>query len=422
MPTRIAALLLASATGLALLAPPAQAAPARRISYTAWDSTTRLAQGTTSGTEVTDGVIRLSTPAGVSGGQEFGRWTSPWRDLAFGFTELIASWEARTPRATSVVVEVRGRDAAGRTSSWDTLGTWARDDTHLRRTSSGPQTDDLASVAYDTWESHDSDGLTSFQLRVTLRRPQGARAVPTVDVIGAVASRLPSTSDVSTSTPNKKSGALGTVLDVPRYSQMAHAGTYPEYDGGGAAWCSPTSLTMVLDYLGALPRPSSYAWVKDGHPDPVVVQVARQVYDVGLGGAGNWPFNTAYAATRVGTDATEGGGGAFVTRLRSLRQVELFIAAGLPVITSVRFGPGRLSGAPINSTNGHLMVVVGFTEDGDVVVNDPASPTRSGVRRTYDRGQFEDAWITRSGSAGSGGIAYLVHDATRPLPGHATNW
>ena len=40
-------------------------------------------------------------------------------------------------------------------------------------------------------------------------------------------------------------------------------------------------------------------------------------------------------------------------------------------------------------------MVVGFTQTGDVVVNDPAAQTRAGVRRTYDRGQFEDAWLKR---------------------------
>jgi hypothetical protein len=34
-------------------------------------------------------------------------------------------------------------------------------------------------------------------------------------------------------------------LNVPRYSQMTHRGHYPQY-GGGQAWCSPTSLSMLL--------------------------------------------------------------------------------------------------------------------------------------------------------------------------------
>ena len=197
---------------------------------------------------------------------------------------------------------------------------------------------------------------------------------------------------------------------MPRYSQMVHRGDYPQYDGGGEAWCSPTRPTMVLRYYDALPRAPAYSWVRDGYPDPVVAHVARVTYDTAFGGTGNWPFNTAYAAPATGS--------AFVTRLRSLREAERFIAAGIPLVASVRSASGELRGAPISSTNGHLLVVVGFTRSGDVVVNDPAASSSSGVRRTYDRGQFEDAWLKRyaSGSGGSGGLVYVVHDATHPLP------
>ena len=62
-----------------------------------------------------------------------------------------------------------------------------------------------------------------------------------------------------------------------------------------------------------------------------------------------------------------------MTRLRSLRQAERFIVAGIPLVASISFGPGELDGAPISSTNGHLLVIVGFRRNGDVVVNDPAA-------------------------------------------------
>jgi hypothetical protein len=50
------------------------------------------------------------------------------------------------------------------------------------------------------------------------------------------------------------------------------------------------------------------------------------------------------------------------------------------------------------------------------------------VRRTYDRGQFEDAWLKRYSSGGSlrgsGGLVYVVRDDAHPLParGHNRNW
>jgi hypothetical protein len=63
-----------------------------------------------------------------------------------------------------------------------------------------------------------------------------------------------------------------------------------------------------------------------------------------------------------------------------------------------------------------------------VVVNDPAARTRAGVRRTYSRAQFEDAWLKRYPShgtmRGSGGLAYVIRDGAHPVPARngATNW
>jgi hypothetical protein len=56
-------------------------------------------------------------------------------------------------------------------------------------------------------------------------------------------------------------------------------------------------------------------------------------------------------------------------------------------------------------------VIVGFTSTGDPVVNDPAASSDAGVRRTYDRGQFENAWLRKSG-----GAAYVITDDAHPLP------
>ena len=90
--------------------------------------------------------------------------------------------------------------------------------------------------------------------------------------------------------------------------------------------------------------------MNDSYADPWVDHVARVVYDYGYEGAGNWAFNTAYAAILTGN--------AFVTRLASLREAERFIRAGIPLAASISFGRGQLSGAPISSTAGHLVVIV----------------------------------------------------------------
>jgi hypothetical protein len=279
-------------------------------------------------------------------------------------------------------------------------------DRFVRRSSYGGQPDGAASVRYDTWSV--PGGVRQWQLRVTLLRKKGTTRTPSVDTIGAMVSRVPAGLPAT----SKPTGvAAGTVLPVPRFSQMIHEGEYPEYDGGGEAWCSPTSTSMVLAYYDALPAPSAYSWVNPAYRDRFVDHAARMTFDYSFEGTGNWPFNTAYAANRTGR--------AFVTRLRDLRDAERFVAAGIPVVASIEFGKGELAGAPISSTDGHLLVIVGFTADGDVVVNDPAAPRSRGVRRTYDRAQLEAAWL-----GGSGGLSYIISDRAHPLPARngVTSW
>lgn len=396
MPSVGSRILLAAAVVATTLLPatPSSAAAPRQIDYRSWTTSTDFRSGTSAGVGVKVGALTISTPVAkrtVAGqAYDLGRWTSPWVSPGFGAAELIPSWVATTPGRTFIRTQVRGRTAAGATTSWDTISTWAADDTYLERSSGAAQPDDGTRVAYDTWQM--AKGVTSWQVRVVLFRPTGRTATPTVTMIGAVATKLPSTIPAT----SKPTGvAAGTVLAVPRYSQMLHSGNYPRYDGGGEAWCSPTSVSMVLGYYGALPARSTYSWVPVKHKQGFVDAAARWTYDARLAGTGNWAFNTAYAGSRTGH--------AYVTRLPDLRAAERLIAAGTPVVASIAFSRGQLDGAPISATAGHLLVIVGFTKTGAVVVNDPAAPTNQTVRRIYPRGQFEAAWLRKSG-----GLVYVI--------------
>ena len=402
---RVVALsVLALLAGTLVGVPPSAAAPAQQVSF----ARPSLSDGERSGVRLRQGQLVLKGTAARTRGYRgtrytVGTWTSAPLAPGFGFTQLVASWSATTPRNSWV--EVRVRVTGTTTGRWLVLGRWASSDRHVRRTSVARQSDAVGRVDVDTWKAASTAGASSYQLQVRLMRRAGARSPsPSVWFVGAVASRLPSSAP-ATSAPGV---ARGVVLDVPRYSQMVHRGEFPQYGGGGEAWCSPTSTAMVLGYYGRLPAPSSYAWAGSG-PDPWVDEVARRTYDHAYEGTGNWPFNTAYAASR--------GLHAFVTRLRSLAEAEALVAAGIPVIASVSFSRGELAGAPISATAGHLLVIVGFTTSGDVVVNDPAASTSAGVRRTYDRAQLERAWLE-----GSGGTAYVIHDDAHPLPASPGNW
>lgn len=417
-----------TATALAILIPmtaagsyaaPASAAdkpkgdPPRHIAWTGWSTGTDFAAGALDGVVVDGGELALGVPTGTrtytdphgNGGArtyDTGTWTSPVVEPGFDLTELVASWNATTPTGTWVEVEARGTSSLG-LSKWYVLGRWASGDEHLHRTSVPAQGDDVATVAIDTLVTREGVTLDDYQLRVTLHREAGTTGTPRLSLVGAMASALPEKVKKTGASPS--GGAEGIVLDVPTYSQETHIGHYPEFDNGGEAWCSPTSTAMVLDYWNAGPTDAETAWVDPTDADPQVDHAARFVYDYNYQGAGNWPFNTAYAGTR--------GLEAFVTRLRSLQEAEQFIKAGIPLVVSLSFKKSELDGAGYG-TNGHLLVIVGFDENGDVVVNDPAShliPSNDEVRVTYDREQFESAWVGHSG-----GISYVIHPESTPLP------
>jgi hypothetical protein len=131
------------------------------------------------------------------------------------------------------------------------------------------------------------------------------------------------------------------------------------------------------------------------------------MYDPAFRGAGNWSFNVAYAG--------QFGLRAFVTRLRGLSDLEAFIVARLPLVASVTFTADEHSGAGYD-TAGHLLVVRGFTAEGDVVVNDPAShciPSNDEVRTVYPREAFARVWMR------SRGLVYVIRPPDVPLPGDA---
>lgn len=172
--------------------------------------------------------------------------------------------------------------------------------------------------------------------------------------------------------PAVRSPAWGRVLSVPQRSQTTE-------NVDAARVCSPTSLGMALAFHGVIRTTRA---------------VAQAVYDHGARLYGNWPFNTAFAHQVSGLEA-------YVARA-GFEEVEAEIAAGRPVIISHRWSAGELTGAPINATDGHVIVVVGFTPEGDVVVNDPAARPAS-VRRTYRRAQLRRTWLEKGR-----GIAYFL--------------
>ncbi|MFD4133953.1 peptidase C39 family protein [Streptomyces goshikiensis] len=413
----------AGADRTARTAPVGGAATPATVDNRFWYAHGHWLAGTHHGTAATPGdrpALRIDTPVGRTEYQdphtgkkttwEYATWTSPVHRSAVPATEVIASWNARTPAGTWIQIELRPAYTDGVTGPWYVMARWAAGDGDIRRTSVDGQTDGKSTVWTDTLAvDHPESGLRirDWQLRLTLHRKPGADGGPLVWLAGAMASDVPDRFTVPASAPSSREAHE---LQVPRYSQETHKGQYPEYDNGGEAWCSPTSSQMIVEYWGGRASAGALGWVDRAYEDPQVCHAARSTYDAAYKGCGNWPFNAAYAATYRGLAGV-------VTRLGSLADLETLVRAGIPAITSQSFRPEELTGAGYG-TAGHLMTVIGFTAAGDVIANDPNSADNAAVRRVYKRAEWETIWLrTKRHNAagkvvsGSGGICYLYAPA-----------
>jgi hypothetical protein len=391
---------------------PATAATAQ-TAFARWTTTADFAHGTSTGLAAETGSVTIGHGTStttyddphVSGGAKTydrGIWTSPWQPTGFDARSLVPSWSINAPGGSFVRIDVRVRDGET-TGTWDSVAQWALSTSRIVRTSHSSQTDDLAKLATDTVIANSGKTFDAWQARVQLLRPHGSSDKPVLYAVDGTAATYLTKSESTSATTMTSTKELA----VPKSSQMIHKGEFPQWGGGGEAWCSPTSTSMVMRYFGKGPAKSSYSWSK--YADSYVDHAARYTYDDRYDGTGNWPFNTAYAA-HYSLDA-------FVTRLANLRDAEAFIKAGIPLVASIAFAKGGLDGAPISSTPGHLLVITGFTAGGRVIANDPAAASSSSVRRIYSRAPFEKAWL-----GGSGGVVYVIHPTSKPLPAGSTRW
>lgn len=148
----------------------------------------------------------------------------------------------------------------------------------------------------------------------------------------------------------------------------------------GSRICSPTSLSMILNYYG-------YTDAQD--------VVAGNVLDKGADIYGNWSFNASYP-----------GGFDLYSRVEYIDNLETlwgYIEQDIPVALSIKTtDKSQLIGSNMAYPSGHLIVLVGFKQiDGEWygVVNDPAATTDEAVPREYLLDQLLEAWR---------GYAYIV--------------
>jgi hypothetical protein len=328
-------------------------------------------------------------PTGYEGGSfynggtyRYATVTSPAIVLTSPFDSVTPSFEATTPAGTWIDVKLAARIGGTWTKDYS-LGVWASDSSTVRRHSVTGQGDASGTVDTDTLTL--TSAADALRISVVLLS-QSQTETPTLRALSAIATKRGAAAKPLAADQT----AWGKLLAVPQRSQMI-------YPNGGEVWCSPTSTSMLLAYWGA--QLSAPALVE------TPPQAAAACLDVTYAGTGNWPFNTAHAASM-----DNGRLHSLVTRLSSFAEIERLVSADVPVAISVSYGPGELGHSPISSTGGHLIVVRGFAANGDVVCNDPAFPNDASVQVTYDRAELTQAWQH------SMGTTYVVWPESKTLP------
>jgi uncharacterized protein YvpB len=329
--------------------------------------------GSTDGTVVLPGEaapLRLAVKSGRYLAQ--GVYLSPVIQTA-PFGSLIISWNVDTPSGTAIAVEAQVL-VEKKWSEWFSWGTWGD-----KAASSGNPASRVAQMDVDTLLLKGDKKATAIRYRLKLSS-RDPRVTPAVRLI-ALSIKNKDRSAGRAVTVEAAGNAWERDLPVPSYSQAKRD---PKI---ASRICSPTSVSMVMAYHGVWVAPETVAWGS---------------YDSKQDLFGNWPFNAAYAA--------KSGLTAYVAFFDSLSDLKQEIAQGYPVVAAVWYRNSEaiaqplpvLHGAPIDYTEGHLVVVRGFkVRDGKeyVLVNDPAGADDAAVYREYLAAEFEAAWVK---------VAYII--------------
>ena len=278
------------------------------------------------------------------------------------FTEALPSWNVATD--SPFTVDLRVRPQGSTWSPWLRIGDW----NVPRRTDEVTTTFDRGRVAVDILRLVSPMDELQLEFRTVGNGPRLTPMEVTATVVLSSLDELPSALASASTEPWPDP----VQLDVPARSQREDGGAI------GHRICSPTSVAMALDHHGVdVGTRTIAATLRDPHHD---------IY-------GNW--NRAVQGARsLGVQGR-------LVRLSSWTATAALLAAGTPVVASIRADEGQLGGAPYSATAGHLLVITGLGSEGQVHVNDPAARNAVDVPRVYSRADMTSVWLA------NGGVAYL---------------
>jgi hypothetical protein len=274
---------------------------------------------------------------------------------ATGATHFVPSFSALTTEPCSIRFELSAR-VGGEWSPWVAsvgLGQGPFESGSESSRAGGP-----LSVDVDVFRAATPVEAVRLRLRVRAPDPAALLAAPWALTLSAADASAPRESVAASAPPVR--------LAVPSVSQM-------EADPALAhRICSPTCVAMVLAYWR---RPADLA------------ALAREMFHPATDLYGVWPAAILVAARR--------GVAGYLLRFPDWGAAAWCLAQGLPVIASVRYAAGELTGAAATATPGHLLVLTGY-EDGVALVNDPAAPTAATVARRYSVDELRRVWLDRA--------------------------
>ena len=254
--------------------------------------------------------------------------------------EAIVSWNTRTPSGELYVQLLRAHQPDG---SWLPHAHWSTSGRH-------------------SFSAKDGDTVIETDVLRTQRPFDGVRIHAKDVTFDRVALATP-----LQNVPSNRAAKPPLDLRVPARSQ---------YVNEERGWCSPASLSMVHAFFGH---------------DLDVAGTARAIFDSAYNGTGNWAFNVAFS----GELGLQGA----VAYLRNLDHARAFLERGVPVILSYSWRDGELPGAPLDRSDGHVVVLRGFDGDGNALINDPA---HDAIRVAYPEEAIERIWLRNKG------VSYII--------------
>ncbi len=281
----------------------------------------------------------------------------------FPFDQVVLSWNIALPEGTGARIELCAVGDGGESTAWYEMARLGKTPLPLEKL----KKDDNGGIRDDTlflrkpWER--------LQYRVTLYTVLPHRT-PTLRLMAVCYSDSKSRVAYEPQPAPKTHQPWMRSLPVPWRSQL-----WEEKCISGRI-CGPTSLAMALEYNGCK-MPTA--------------DIAADAWDDGNTMFGNWPF-LAQAAAKHGFKS-------WVFACQDYEPIKQEIAAGRPVVLSIRFAKGELTNAPFEATGGHLILCVGMTPNGDLICNDPGSRRSIFSHQVYRKEEMAKAWLNQGGYA-----------------------